>query len=78
MNSKIDVSVVVPIFNEEESLPHLIKQLLQVMRSLEETFELVLVNDGSTDKSANVLRNLVDEVPELVNQEMLEWLNASK
>ncbi|WP_320663766.1 glycosyltransferase family 2 protein [Prochlorococcus sp. MIT 1223] len=66
MTKKIDVSVVVPIFNEEESLPGLVEQIVQVMRSNGETFELVLVNDGSTDKSADVLFNLSLQVPEVL------------
>ncbi len=66
MNSALDLSVVVPIYNEEESLAELVKQLLAALRPTGESFELVLVNDGSTDKSAEVLRSLCSEVPELV------------
>jgi len=66
MNSNVSLSIVVPIFNEEESLPFLVNQLLEVLRPMEETFELVLVNDGSSDKSAEVIRELSFEVKELV------------
>ena len=66
MNSNVALSIVVPIYNEEESLPFLVNQLLEVLRPMEETFELVLVNDGSTDKSAEVIRKLSFEVKELV------------
>ncbi len=66
MNKKILISVVVPIFNEEESLPYLVDQLLAVMRPLGETFELVLINDGSTDRSAEVLKNLSIDIPEIL------------
>ena len=61
-----NISVVVPIYNEEESLPELVEQLLEALRPFEESFELVLVNDGSTDGTATVLRRLSSEVPELV------------
>ena len=66
MNSKIALSIVVPIFNEEESLPFLVNQLLEVLQHMEETFELVLVNDGSSDNSAEIIRQLSFDIPELV------------
>ena len=66
MNSKVAISIVVPIFNEEESLPYLVNQLLEVMHPMGETFELVLVNDGSTDRSSEILKKLSIDVPELV------------
>jgi len=66
MNSNVSLSIVVPIYNEEESLPFLVNQLLDVLKPMEETFELVLVNDGSSDKSAEVIRKLSFKVPELV------------
>jgi len=62
----IAVSVVIPVYNEEDSLPHLVEQLLAAMRQIDESFELVLVNDGSTDRSGEVLSQLSSEVPELV------------
>ena len=66
MTSKVDISIVVPIFNEEESLPKLVDQLLEIMRPLEESFELVFVNDGSTDNTVDVLSRLSEEIPELL------------
>ncbi len=66
MNSNVALSIVVPIYNEEESLPFLVNQLLEVLKPMEETFELVLVNDGSSDDSAEVIRKLSFEIPELV------------
>ena len=67
MNKPIDISVVVPVYNEEESLPDLVSQLVKAMRPTGESFELVLVNDGSIDRSAEVLTRLSAEVPELVS-----------
>ena len=66
MPSQLDLSVVVPLYNEEESLPHLVEQLLAALRPGGERFELVLVNDGSSDGTAAVLERLSGEVPELV------------
>ena len=66
MNSNVALSIVVPIYNEEESLPFLVNQLLEVLQPMDETFELVLVNDGSSDNSAEVIRKLSFDIPELV------------
>ena len=66
MNSNVALSIVVPIYNEEESLPFLVNQLLEVLQPMEETFELVLVNDGSSDNSAEVIKKLSFDIPELV------------
>jgi len=60
------VSVVVPLYNEEASLPHLVEQLLAVLRPMGRRFELVLVDDGSRDGTPSQLRKLAEQVPELV------------
>lgn len=61
-----ELSVVVPLFNEEESLPKLVAQLLAALRPLGQRFELVLVDDGSKDGTPRVLGELTATVPELV------------
>jgi len=61
-----DLSVVVPLYNEEASLPHLIEQLLKALRPLPQSFELVLVDDGSRDGTPALLRDQAERVPELV------------
>jgi glycosyltransferase involved in cell wall biosynthesis len=60
------LSVVVPLFNEQDSLRPLVRQLLDAVRPLGVPFELVLVDDGSKDATATLLAELSDEVPELV------------
>jgi polyisoprenyl-phosphate glycosyltransferase len=51
-------SVVAPVYNEEEILPHFYRRVVDVMEGLGEPFELVLVNDGSRDGSYRVMREL--------------------
>ena len=46
-----DISVVVPLYNEEESLPELYEWIERVMNSEGYTFEVIFINDGSTDRS---------------------------
>ena len=60
------LSVVVPLFNEQDSVRPLVQQLLAAVRPLGLHFELVLVDDGSQDRTAAVLSELSHSVPELV------------
>ncbi len=53
-----DVSIVVPLFNEEESLPELVEWIARVMLAEQLSYELILVDDGSTDSSWSVIRQL--------------------
>ncbi|MBV9560233.1 MAG: glycosyltransferase family 2 protein [Bradyrhizobium sp.] len=63
--SSSGVSVIVPVFNEERSLPLLLQKLLEVLSRLPNRFEIVLVNDGSMDRSLGVLRELALDKPEI-------------
>jgi polyisoprenyl-phosphate glycosyltransferase len=56
-------SVVAPIFNEQETIAHFYERTVAVMESMGEPFELVLVNDGSTDDSYRKLRELHQHDP---------------
>ncbi|GLV58365.1 glycosyl transferase [Dictyobacter sp. S3.2.2.5] len=54
-------SIVAPVFNEEETLPHFYARIVQVMKTLDEPFELILINDGSRDRSYKVMQQLHDQ-----------------
>jgi glycosyltransferase involved in cell wall biosynthesis len=56
--SAASVSVVVPIFNEVETIPHLYEAVTNVLRQLGRPYEFILVNDGSKDGSAEALERL--------------------
>ena len=47
----MDISVIVPLYNEAESLPELAQWIERVMRDNGYTYEIIFVNDGSTDNS---------------------------
>ena len=54
----MDISIIVPLFNEAESLPHLYEWIARVMRENNFSYEVIFVNDGSTDDSWQVIREL--------------------
>lgn len=58
---KITYSIVAPIFNEKENLPELYRRVREVMGSTNEPWELILVDDGSTDGSTDIIRELAKE-----------------
>ena len=57
----VDLSVVVPVFDEKESLPVLWSELRAVLTDLGRSFEVVFVDDGSRDGSAEIVRALREE-----------------
>ncbi len=54
----MDISVVVPVLNEEESLPLLYEQLVQALSEAGYDYEIIIIDDGSTDQSFEILREL--------------------
>ena len=50
------VTIVIPVFNEEESLEPLYKELILSVPSLDKSYEIIFVDDGSKDKSLNILK----------------------
>ena len=60
------ISVVVPLLNEEGSLEELYRQIADALEPRGEPFEVVFVDDGSTDGSMSVLSRLHDELPNVV------------
>ena len=61
----MDISVIVPLYNEEESLPELHDWIQRVMQTNGFSYEIIFVNDGSTDTSWNVIERLQQEHPEV-------------
>ena len=61
-----ELSLVTPVYNEEENLPLLYAAIQQVMHSMGKTWEVIFVDDGSRDQSLAVLETLVQRDPEHV------------
>jgi len=56
-------SIVIPVYNEQANLPELIKRCLDVCRTLDHKFELILVDDGSKDESARLIQEASEANP---------------
>lgn len=65
LNSHMDISVVVPLYNEEESLPELVEWNRRVMEAHNYSYEIILVDDGSTDHSWEVIEDLKKHNPHI-------------
>ena len=71
MEKKLEVSVISPVFNERENLKTFVDAVAEVMRSTGMSWELIIVDDGSDDGSAEAIK-------ELINQENISCLLLSK
>ena len=63
MKSKLDISVVVPLYNEEESLPELVAWIDRVAQDNNLSYEVIMVDDGSSDNSWAVVEQLKEHYP---------------
>ena len=59
------ISIIIPVFNESESIGYLLDEVLNVMYSIKLNFEIIVVNDGSQDSTSIVLDDLTAHVEEL-------------
>ena len=59
------LSVVVPVFNEKENLPILIPKLVEVLKALPFSYEVIFVDDGSSDGSRRILKEMASQDPSL-------------
>src|SRR5690554_5339846 len=66
MENKMDISVVVPLYNEEESLPELTEWIRRVMNEHGFAYEIILVDDGSKDRSWTVIEGLKANHPQIL------------
>ena len=59
----MDISIVIPLYNEDESLPELYSWIERVMNKNYYSFEVIFINDGSTDRSWQVIQELQSQSP---------------
>ena len=63
---KISCSLVLPVYNEEESLRPLFGEILTVMSQLNVDYEIIFVDDASSDESPQIMQKFKEELPEVV------------
>lgn len=71
MKKNIDLSVIIPAYNEALSLPTLIRQICEVVSTLNVDYEILVINDGSTDNTNEVCVDLIHQHPKMQMIEML-------
>ena len=64
-SESIEISVVVPVYNEEGNLPVLIPKLAEVLRGLGRSYEMIFLDDGSSDGSRRILKEMASQYPSL-------------
>ncbi|MEY4357575.1 MAG: hypothetical protein RL469_901, partial [Pseudomonadota bacterium] len=68
-----DISVVIPVFNEEQGLPLLCARLFPALDALRRPYEIIFVDDGSRDGSAAALRKAQAARPDVVRVLLLRF-----
>ena len=59
----MDISVVIPLYNEDESIPELYAWIERVMKEHSYSYEVIFINDGSTDRSWDIISDLHAQHP---------------
>ena len=72
MGKRDQVSIIVPVFNEQDSLPRFSQEVKRALLSIDEDWELLFVNDGSTDSTLNLLKSLSQ------NDDRVKFLSFSR
>ncbi|MBF0135135.1 MAG: glycosyltransferase [Magnetococcus sp. DMHC-1] len=67
-----DISIVIPVYNEEDVLPHLFRRLYPVLDGMHRPYEVVFVDDGSRDASPILLHQQFRQLPEVTRVVMLK------
>jgi dolichol-phosphate mannosyltransferase len=61
----VDISVIVPVFNEESNLSVLHEKLVNVVTAITNSYEIIFINDGSKDNSLQVIKSLAQQYPQV-------------
>ena len=59
--SKTEIAIVIPVYNEKENLPTLMQRLTSVMQSWGKSYEIIFIDDGSTDNSLEILKEMAQK-----------------
>lgn len=65
MADSVMVSLIIPAFNEQECIESTVREAYGILKGMKQSFELLVINDGSTDSTAGILENLKGEMKEI-------------
>ena len=68
--AELQVSVVIPVYNEEQNLPELLRRTADAMQKTGRTYEVILIDDGSRDKSLPILKETAEKDSHIVVVEL--------
>ena len=71
----VNLSVIVPAYNEEKRLPKTLQEIDKYLRGRDYNYEIIVVNGGSTDRTSDIVRQMM---PEIKNLKLLEVKNLGK
>ena len=74
----MDISLVIPLYNEAESLPELCAWIKRVLDAQGYSYEIILVDDGSNDNSWAVIQSLKNDIPEISSNSSPARMNKSQ
>jgi len=57
-DSTLELSIVLPVFNEEDALPELYERLTAVLKKLDRTYEIIFIDDGSRDRTVQIIKDI--------------------
>jgi len=72
------ISIIIPFFNEQENLPILTKQLLKTCNQLNQDYEIIFVNDGSTDSSLIKIKDLIPQLTAIMKKAKIRVVSYQK
>lgn len=70
----VDLSIVIPVYNEEKRLPKNLDKIIQFLKTQKNSYEIILVDDGSSDRTADVIEDFKKKFPWIIHKSHLQNL----
>jgi dolichyl-phosphate beta-glucosyltransferase len=63
VNERIDLSIIIPAYNEEQRLPKTLESVGKYLQGLDYSYEIIVVDDGSSDRTSQIVKDLQKKIP---------------